>query len=131
MQSNLERFRSELKSMNAVVNEEFSSDLNELKSLKNNPQDVKTSDELKLEENTDEALNKDDKYFLPYVGNGYIGLSVSSKQGLYSYHQKSLNLKLNYNPLAQIYSDTLTYKGMSLDYFFLNFEFIFAEYIFH
>jgi hypothetical protein len=97
--------------MNVVINEEYSSDLNELKLLKTNQQDAKVLDELKVEENTDEALNKDEKYFLPYTGNGYIGLSFFSKRGLYSYHQKSLNLKLNYNPLVQIYSDTLTYKG--------------------
>ena len=123
MQSNLERYKSELKSMNAVVNEESVSDLNELKNLKNNQQEAKASDnELKLEENTGESLNKDEKYFLPYAGNGYIGLSVFSKRGLHSYHQKSLNLKLNYNPLVQIYSDTLTYKGKTVFYFhFISF----------
>ena len=54
-----------------------------------------------------------EKLFLPYVGNGYIGISLISKQGLFGSFQKSLSLQLNYNPLIQIYSETLKKKEIT------------------
>lgn len=107
IQSTLDKYAQEIKSMNVVVNEEYATNLHEIKNLKNN-NDLETLN-LSEQENADASLNE--KYFLPYTGNGYIGVSLFGKNGLYSYLQKSLSLKLNYNPLAQIYSDTLSFKG--------------------
>lgn len=61
----------------------------------------------------DEALNpptEGEKLFLPYTGNGYIGVSANSKIGLFAAHMKSLSLPLLYNPLASIYVDNLEKK---------------------
>jgi hypothetical protein len=54
-----------------------------------------------------------DKLYLPYTGNGYIGLAINSKLGLYASQEraKSLSLPLMYNPLVIIYSDNLEKKG--------------------
>jgi hypothetical protein len=54
---------------------------------------------------------EDEKLFLPFTGNGYIGIAINSNKGLHAYHQKSLNLPVKYNPIAQISSDTLESKG--------------------
>ena len=51
-----------------------------------------------------------EKLYLPFTGNGYIGISIVSKQGLYASPLKSLNLQLKYNPIIQIYSETLKKK---------------------
>ena len=109
-QSKLEKYQSEIKSINIVVNEEYASNLNEIKNLKNNLE-TKQSDVDESNKLSDES-NEGEHVFMPYAGNGYIGLSLFSKNGLFSYHQKSVNLKLNYNPLAQIYSDILPSKGV-------------------
>ena len=109
IQSKLDKYAQEIKLMNLVVNDEYASNLHEIKNLKNNNNN---NNNLDSPENSNSDSNGDsDKYFLPYAGNGYIGVSLFGKNGLYSYHQKSLSLKLNYNPLAQIYSDTLPVKG--------------------
>lgn len=49
--------------------------------------------------------------YLPYTGNGYIGVSMQSKYGLYANYHKSLSLNLKYNPLVQVYSDQLSKMG--------------------
>lgn len=69
----------------------------------------------------DEALNpptEGEKLFLPYTGNGYIGVSANSKIGLFAAHMKSLSLPLLYNPLASIYVDNLEKKGREIVWVF-------------
>ena len=60
---------------------------------------------------------EDEKLFLPFTGNGYIGISINSNKGLYVYHQKSLSLSIKYNPVALITSDTLDSKGNGHDFY--------------
>jgi hypothetical protein len=63
-------------------------------------------------EDTTES-NYENKY-LPYTSNGYIGISMISKQGLFASHFKSLNTLLGYNPLVSVYSDNLVKQEFSL-----------------
>lgn len=61
-----------------------------------------------------DLYTEEEHLYLPFTGNGYIGLSIISKQGLYANYQKTLSLPLMYSPLAQIYSDTLPKKGLEI-----------------
>jgi len=58
-----------------------------------------------------EEADTSEKIFLPYVGNGFIGVSANSKLGLFANHMKSLSLPVMYNPLVSIYVDNLERKG--------------------
>jgi hypothetical protein len=112
MKSKLEKYQNEITSMNIVINEDYPTDYKNLKNIKEKP-----ADSLLEASNENDLNNKDEKTFLPFIGNGNIGLSLFSKNGLYLYHQKSSNLKLSYNPLAQVYVDTLPNKGLLLFFF--------------
>ena len=59
---------------------------------------------------------EDEKLYLPFTGNGYIGIAINSNRGIYAYHQKSLGLPVKYNPIAQISSDTLIRKGKKIKF---------------
>jgi len=41
--------------------------------------------------------------FLPYVGNGYIGLSVSAESEIYIKSKRTLSLAVNFKPLVNLY----------------------------
>jgi hypothetical protein len=112
MKSKLEKYQNEITSMNVVINEDYPTDYKNLKNINEKP-----TDSLLEASNENDLNNKDEKTFLPFIGNGNLGLSLFSKNGLYLYHQKSSNLKLSYNPLAQAYVDTLPNKGLL--FFFL------------
>ena len=76
--------------------------------------ETETNENLNIAEelNSLEAtLPNDQKLFLPFTGNGYIGLAANSKNGLFVNHMKSLSLPIIYNPLASIYLDNLEKKG--------------------
>lgn len=107
MKSKLEKYQNEITSMNVVINEDYPTDYKNLKNINEKP-----TDSLLEASNENDLNNKDEKTFLPFIGNGNLGLSLFSKNGLYLYHQKSSNLKLSYNPLAQAYVDTLPNKGL-------------------
>lgn len=70
------------------------------------------------DEKTLNAENSNEKLFLPYIGNGFIGLSANSKLGLFASHMKSLSLRVMYNPLASIYIDNLERKGFNTAFFY-------------
>lgn len=59
----------------------------------------------------EDKISGEQKLFLPFTGNGYIGLAANSKNGLFVHHMKSLSLPIVYNPLARIYLDNLEKKG--------------------
>lgn len=99
MKKSLTKYADDVKLMNAVVTESHDFKLNY---LHHTPETgTTTTGELHNDED-------DENFFLPYTGNGYIGLSVQSSQGIFVNFQKSLSLNLKYNPLVQVYSDTLT-----------------------
>ena len=98
MHKNLDKFSNDIKLMNAVVTD---GDRFAQNTLINTEVEDKS-----LTEHLD-----DEPFFLPYTGNGYIGLSIKSKQGLYLNFHKSMYLNLFYNPLVEIYSDQLTNSG--------------------
>lgn len=102
MKKSLTKYADDVKLMNAVVTESHDFKLNY---LHHTPETgTTTTGELHNDED-------DENFFLPYTGNGYIGLSVQSSQGIFVNFQKSLSLNLKYNPLVQVYSDTLTKMG--------------------
>lgn len=100
----------------------------QLKSVQNLDNEDQSKPDLTLNPSPDllsidesQSSQHGEKYFLPYTGNGYIGLSVLSKKGLFasmsvsghqiaSYSSSSLNLSLMYSPLAFIYADNLNRK---------------------
>lgn len=49
------------------------------------------------------------RFFLPYTGNGYIGVSITNQnangEGLYANYQKTLSLPLMFSPLASLFTD--------------------------
>lgn len=94
MHKSLDKFSNDIKLMNAAV-----TDGDRFISYSNSK--LQTNDE-----STNEPLD-DLPFFLPYTGNGYIGLSIKSDNGMFLNFHKSMNLKLFYNPLVQIYSDRL------------------------
>jgi hypothetical protein len=95
--SQLERYKESINTFNTLVTEWPIVDLDPLNEKTNdNKQDVHIGEE---------------NLFLPYTGNGYIGISINSKQGLYANYHKSLSLPIMYNPLVNIYSDTMSKKG--------------------
>ncbi len=58
------------------------------------------------------AAAAEDRFYLPYTGNGYIGLGLLNRaggstaaQGLHATYHKTLSLPLMYNPLALVYGD--------------------------
>jgi hypothetical protein len=64
-----------------------------------------------------DTVGYEDRFYLPYTGNGYIGLGLLNKQqdgqspsgnaaqGLHATYHKTLSLPLLYNPLALVYGD--------------------------
>lgn len=101
MQKNLDKYSDAFKLMNAVATDDHAFKTNYLNS-----------------EFTDPAISGDDTsdehFFLPYTGNGYIGLAIQSKEGLFVNFHKSLSLNINYNPLAQVYIEALTKSETSV-----------------
>ena len=77
----------------------------------NNLDKIKPINEQLVIQNEEATIDPKEKYFLPFSGNGYIGISASSKIGILASFQKYLSLPINYNPLVQIYSDTFLKKG--------------------
>lgn len=98
MNKNLEKFSYDIKLMNAALTENHQLDPSYL-TTKSNAQDDKDHliDPLDYEH-----------FFLPYTGNGYLGLSMKSKLGIFVNFHKNLNLQLYFNPLVDVYSDRLT-----------------------
>lgn len=49
------------------------------------------------------------RFFLPYTGNGYIGVSITNQntngEGLYANYHKTLSLPLMFSPLASLFTD--------------------------
>ncbi|KAF6038238.1 hypothetical protein EB796_003451 [Bugula neritina] len=41
-----------------------------------------------------------EKYFLPYIGNGYIGISLDGKHGVWLKGERGLDIATDYNPLV-------------------------------
>jgi hypothetical protein len=113
MNSYLDKFKELKKSKNFVdsdwslTNEQDNGKLNIIPDAS-----LSLLEQQKINQETLYTDAKDDLY-LPYAGNGYIGVSLISKQGLYGSYQKGLQLQLKYNPLTQIYSETLKKKEMT------------------
>lgn len=98
VKSRLEIYSDAIASMN-TVHSEWSS---YKKSLINN------------EENNHLIDNDNEKLFLPFTGNGYLGISINSNLGVYVYHQKAVSLPIKYNPVTQISSDILNFKEINV-----------------
>lgn len=94
--SKLEAFKESINSFNTLITEWHETEKDKI-SPKQNENDL-------LEENL----------FLPYVGNGYVGVSLTSKEGIFAFNQKSASFPLHYNPIANIYSDTMSKKGKQI-----------------
>lgn len=92
MLKDLDKYSNEIKLMNAVTTESHEFD--------------QFNNEISLSQSKSNIQEK--SIYLPYTGNGYIGVSIQSKQGLYANYHKSLSLNLNFNPLVQVYSDRLS-----------------------
>lgn len=110
----LEKFRASIESMNTVVSEwpmQLSDVIKKDQNIppKSSDQAPTINDDLLLLDN--EQIDYD-RLYLPYTGNGYIGLAINSKMGLFANHLKGLSLELMYNPLSIIYSDNLEKKGI-------------------
>ena len=95
MLKDLDKYSNEIKLMNAVTTESHEFD--------------QFNNEISLSQSKSNIQEK--SIYLPYTGNGYIGVSIQSKQGLYANYHKSLSLNLNFNPLVQVYSDRLSKMG--------------------
>ncbi|CAF0948843.1 unnamed protein product [Brachionus calyciflorus] len=97
--SKLDRYKESIKSFNTLIT----------------VWPVKEKDPLVETQNTDknELDHHDENLFLPYTGNGYIGISIISKRGIFANHHKTLSLPLLYNPLSQIYSDSMAKKEVT------------------
>ncbi len=66
--------------------------------------------------------------YVPYTGNGFIGISLNSKEGVFGFYQKSLSLKFNYNPLSYIYLEGFEKTGkFDLKENFLMSQFVYAH----
>lgn len=102
MNKNLEKFSNDIKLMNAALTEHHQFDPSYLTTKDSSQDDKKGS--------TDHL--DDEPFFLPYTGNGYLGLSMKSKLGIFVNFHKNLNLKLYFNPLVEIYSDRLNKIGI-------------------
>ena len=118
MKTKLEKYKDQVQSLNFVESDWSEFGLNQIHATMTNLRKKDSNDQLNqlnepLIENVDDI---DEKLFLPFVGNGYIGLSTISKQGFFAYHQKTLSLPLRYSPLVQIYSETLKKKGNFLNF---------------
>ena len=76
----------------------------------------KAADARRLNENKNNNNNNENEArFLPYTGNGFIGLSLASDQGIYVSHQRSqISLKINYQPVSRIFSTMLSNKEVHL-----------------
>ena len=101
MGKNLDKFAIDLKSMNSALTENHQFDTSYHK-----PTEKTTNKEDSLDNLNDEL------FFLPYTGNGYLGLSFKSKLGIFINFHKNLNLQSYFNPLVEIYSDRLTKYGI-------------------
>jgi hypothetical protein len=99
MQTSLDKYSREIKLMNTVHTDGYDFKLNYLDY---------TSHPTSVSPDVHDHTPDGEHFFLPYTGNGYIGLSLQSTQGIYVNFQKSLSLLLHYNPLVQVYSDTLS-----------------------
>jgi len=118
MNSYLEKFKDLKKSMNFVESDwsfEQSEQSSRVQVVGGNVGGGGGVEELTIPNQNDQNLFTDpsEKLFLPFVGNGYIGISLISKQGIFGSLHKSLNLPLKYNPLIQIYSENLKKKEIT------------------
>lgn len=54
--------------------------------------------------------NENANKYVPFIGNGYIGINIDSKQGIFGHYNNrlGLNLQLKYNPLTYVYYDSWT-----------------------
>ncbi|GFV17616.1 uncharacterized protein KIAA2013 homolog [Trichonephila clavipes] len=48
------------------------------------------------------SYEPDEPYFLPYVGNGKIGVPLDKKEELYVYYKRYLSIPINYHPIVQV-----------------------------
>ena len=113
MQKNLEKYSRDIKLMNTVLTDGHEFKLNYLEHINYPPNSASTPFVDQIQKQQILATEEDgENFFLPYTGNGYIGLALQSTQGIYVNMQKSLSLNLRYNPLVQVYSDTLAKSGL-------------------
>jgi hypothetical protein len=89
--------------------EKYSDSLN----LKNAALSEWRDDTMSPNTNEQSETSHENKY-LPFTSNGYIGISMISKQGLFAPHFKSLNTPLAYSPLVSVYSDNLVKQEFTL-----------------
>ncbi|GIY95800.1 uncharacterized protein CEXT_164261 [Caerostris extrusa] len=48
------------------------------------------------------SYEPDEPYFLPYVGNGKIGVPLDNKEELYVYYKRYLSAPISYHPIVQV-----------------------------
>jgi len=110
MNSYMEKFKDLKKSMNFVDSDWSFNDQNSRPKVAGGGEEV-----IQANNKNDQSFFTDanEKLFLPFTGNGYIGISLISKQGIFGSLQKSLNIQLKYNPLIQIYSENLKKKEIT------------------
>ena len=106
----MEKFKDLKKSMNFVDSDWSFNDQNSRPKVAGGGEEV-----IQANNKNDQSFFTDanEKLFLPFTGNGYIGISLISKQGIFGSLQKSLNIQLKYNPLIQIYSENLKKKEIT------------------
>lgn len=107
MLKNLDKYQYDINLMNSVFTESHNFKTNYMK----NSNDDDPAAETSLNHQTDE------KFYIPYTGNGYIGLSIQSNEGLFVSYHKSLSLKIFHNPLVQVYSENYPKKETSVTEF--------------
>lgn len=96
--------------MNTVVSS-WPNQFNKANAIKNQENENSgKNDDLVQVASLEEAFNSNEKLYLPYTGNGYIGISANSKLGLFANQLKSLSLPLLYSPLSFIYTDNYSEK---------------------
>ncbi|XP_035233131.1 uncharacterized protein LOC118204949, partial [Stegodyphus dumicola] len=48
------------------------------------------------------SYEPDENFFLPYVGNGKIGVPLDGNEQLYIFYKRSLSVPVNYHPIVQV-----------------------------
>jgi hypothetical protein len=94
-----------------VVTTEWTRD--HLTLINNNDDSVTIENNIKNEEMI-KSLSDDGNYYIPFTGNGYIGISLNTKSGLVAKHVNSLSMSLKYNPLVSLYADEYSAKEMTI-----------------